>query len=233
MTITVNFFMLRVQVRCPSPPSLPRRSGALILDVQEICMTNADQTPSLRFVDSRARSDRYLIECRRIVVACSKVTENKAVAVLSAGPLAQAEVSGQSQSYPKPAFSDARTPTPALSPRFVVSKGTTGSRPSDDPQPTLRLNIVVPSLHIILSKPLLDCLQYWADDVAQLLEGTLNRDSDTEQQETKDESLIGSRFFAKSLRSKTSGSGSGSIVKNNNEGNCVVDANISEGFGPL
>jgi autophagy-related protein 2 len=53
-----------------------------------------------------------------------------------------------------------------------------------------------------MSKSLLDGLQLWADDVSQLMERTFGSicDTDTERAESRNPSLIGSRFFAKSRR---------------------------------
>jgi autophagy-related protein 2 len=92
--------------------------------------------------------------------------------------------------------------------------------------PTLALSVDVPSVHAIMSKPVLDGLQYWGDDVTQLLERTYGSDTDTGKAESRDTSLIGSRFFAKSR----SGSGSG-ISANSGEASheTVVKIAVCEG----
>jgi autophagy-related protein 2 len=68
----------------------------------------------------------------------------------------------------------------------------------------MSLIVQIPSVHMHISKPLLDGLQYLADDISQLIERSFGSEDGSEK-ESRDSSLIGSRFFAKSR------SGSGTI----------------------
>jgi autophagy-related protein 2 len=239
MGIVINFFMVRVQTRCPPLPSLPHRSGTLVLDLHELCLATrpTTATPTTRFADKfrpsgpQANEEPFLsVECKRMVLACSLVSENKAMAFLSAGPLRETvsdvEQSGRGVNL---GFTDMPPLMPPLYPRLTVIKSIPHSQ-SQFPRASLVLGINIPSVHASISKPLLDCLQYWVDDVAQLVESTMGGDSDTEQGQSGDTSLIGSRFFAKSLRGGSSGSGSGLVVKMGNAGNdIVIKGFISEG----
>jgi autophagy-related protein 2 len=95
---------------------------------------------------------------------------------------------------------------------------------------TFAFTVDIPSVHIDLSKPTLDGLQYWADDAAQLIERTFGGHTETEEAESRDTSLIGSRFFAKSRHS-------GSEIRLNagpSQGysETVVKIAISEGLFP-
>lgn len=86
-----------------------------------------------------------------------------------------------------------------------------------------------------MSKPLLDGLQLWADDVAQLVERTFGGaggDTGTEKAESRNPSLIGSRFFAKPSRygsksSQSSTGSSGAHTKTSSE--IVIKVVVSEG----
>jgi autophagy-related protein 2 len=242
MGIVINLSMVRVQTRCPPPlPSLPHRSGTLVLDLHELRLATSPKTttaPTTRFADKfrpsgpQADEEPFLsVECKRMVLACSLVSENKAMAFLSAGPLRPETVSDVEQFGRRvnPGFTDIPSLMPPLYPRLTITKSIPHSQ-SQFPRTSLVLSINIPSVHASISKPLLDCLQYWVDDVAQLVESTMGGDSDTEQGQSRDTSLIGSRFFAKSLKGGSSGSGSGLVVKIGNEGNdIVVKGFISEG----
>jgi autophagy-related protein 2 len=94
----------------------------------------------------------------------------------------------------------------------------------------------IPSMNVHLCKPVVDSVQFWIDDIAQLLEhisNTATRDTDTESGDSRDTSLIGSRFFAKSLRSKSSGGGSHSTLipsRPNSNSEVVIKLVIAEGL---
>ena len=59
----------------------------------------------------------------------------------------------------------------------------------------------IPSVYVNLSKPLLDGLQYWVDDVSQLAEralGEKSKDAGSEHGLSRNSSLLGSHYFAQS-----------------------------------
>ncbi|KAJ6596964.1 hypothetical protein DFH09DRAFT_107468 [Mycena vulgaris] len=223
-TVVVKSPMIRVQIRCPPPPDRPARSGALVLDIHDVnlCTGPVEKKYSTRFASRDADpvintldADTLIsVGCGRIVVASSSVGESIASTFLSVGPL----VSGSPE--------DSEFP---LLPRITLSKST----PSHSTAPqvpgsiTVALVVQIPSVHMHISKPVLDSLQYLADDTAQLIERVFGSDNvrDTESMESRDPSLIGSRFFAKSR----SGSGSGlSATRSSPRSETVINVEITE-----
>ncbi|KAJ7709834.1 hypothetical protein B0H17DRAFT_915352 [Mycena rosella] len=200
-TVVIKSSMIRVQIRCPPPPGRAARSGALVLDIHElkVCTGPAERKTTTRFASRDAAlpantpdADVLLsVECSRIVVACSSVGENKASALLSVGRLGSG--SGEDAEF--------------LLPRIRLSKSTHSAARQSPGSITMALIVQIPSVHMHISKPVLDSLQYLADDTAQLIERVFGGDNgrDTEKVESRDTSLIGSRFFAKSRSSSGSG----------------------------
>ncbi|KAF8212161.1 hypothetical protein K438DRAFT_1806068 [Mycena galopus ATCC 62051] len=201
-TVSIKTEMIRVQIRCPPPPGRLARSGALVVDIHDVEVSigptekknttrfaSRDLVPPINTVEAETLLS---VGCRRIVVACSFVAENKATALLSIGSLASSNAE------------DAELPL--LLPRITLSKSTASRQSSAS---TVVLVVQIPSVCVHVSKPLLDGLQYLADDVAQLLERTFGSESgsDQEKADSQDSSLIGSRFFAKSRSGSTTSSG--------------------------
>ncbi|KAH7103957.1 hypothetical protein BKA62DRAFT_695150 [Auriculariales sp. MPI-PUGE-AT-0066] len=83
------------------------------------------------------------------------------------------------------------------------------------------LDVALPALHGLLSKPLLDGLQTWADDLAQWSERALGSPTASATSSAAGSAVLGSRYFehhAESLASSTSASGmmperSGMVVR--------------------
>ncbi|KAJ7063368.1 hypothetical protein C8F01DRAFT_1209678 [Mycena amicta] len=195
--INIKTQMLRIQVRCPRPPASDVRSGALIVDFHDVHVSAhpGEKPKTIRFTASEPSRTTTLfsVHSKRIVVASSLAAETKAVAFCSMGPL----VSG-----------DAEAP---LLPCVTFSKS---------PDSTPSLSIQIPSIYAHLSKSQLDGLQYLADDCAQLFE-RLSGNSATDELDTlqsKDTSMIGSRFFSKSRTGTSSGSGSRLSASNSSQG---------------
>ncbi|KAJ6630872.1 hypothetical protein B0H10DRAFT_2160244 [Mycena sp. CBHHK59/15] len=223
ITVSIKSSMIRLQIRCPPPPGCSPRSGALVLDIHDVnlstgpgergCVTRfaSQDAPQITALDS----DTLLsAKCRRIVAACSPAGQTKATALLSIGPLA----SGSAED----------SQLPYLLPRITVSKSTAATRRPPNPM-KLTLIVQIPSVHINMSKRLLDSLQYLADDTTQLMERVFGgeSDSDTEMVDSRDTSLIGSRFFAKSRSGSGNGlSGSQTDVKSET----VIKVETSDAF---
>lgn len=80
-------------------------------------------------------------------------------------------------------------------------------------------------MFVTLSKPVLDGLTYWADDIAQCLYGDTERASTSDKSgRSRGPSMIGSRFFARRTASAGS-SESGKEVRSE----LVVKVSIGEG----
>ncbi|KAJ7285766.1 hypothetical protein C8J57DRAFT_1168465 [Mycena rebaudengoi] len=224
-TVSIKFNMIRLQIRCPPPPGRPPRSGALVLDLHDVNVSTGpvERKNVTRFapadtnvatpVDADAL---FSVGFYRIVISCCPAGENKATALLLLAPLTSGSVED-------PLF-------PNLLPRVTVSKSKSprgASHPTSD-STTLVLIVQIPSVHIDISKQLLDSLQYLADDIAQRIERAIEgeNDTDTERTDGRDPSLIGSRFFAKSRSSSSSGASTirGDVPKSET----VVKVEISE-----
>jgi autophagy-related protein 2 len=88
----------------------------------------------------------------------------------------------------------------------------------------------LPSAHVSLSKAVLDDLQYWADDVSQFLERQNGKTSvDTKKVDSRDTSLIGSRYFAMSKRSESDGASTIAGRRGSSSPETVVKVLVSEG----
>jgi autophagy-related protein 2 len=213
-------------MRCPPPPNHNTRSGTLIIALNDISLSAGFERtkPSARFAttdsfagNSDIPDDTILFnaEFSRAVIACSSIGEQVAIAFVSLGPLAH-HTDSQDQTV-----SIAPQPLP-LQPRVSIIK------PTLKVVPTRAFGVDIPSVHIDISKPTFDALQYWADDVTQLLgdmSSKANDGTDTEVGDSRDTSLIGSRFFAKSR----SGSGSAlSTSRNNASAEIVVKLTVTE-----
>jgi len=216
--------MIRLQVRCPPPPSRAPRSGAVILDLHGISLYNgarSEQKLATRFANvassssppaSRAqdlsRSVALLTaDYQRVVFATSLLEEDVASVILSFGSLSSLDetIPDSSRFGSSPSSPVSKSTATALPLRLLVSRTESTTKPSSSGLPasgTIVVTMDVPSVHADMSKSLLDGLQLWADDVSQLVDRTFGGtgDTDTEKAESRNPSLIGSRFFAKSRR---------------------------------
>lgn len=224
--------MIRVEVRCPPPPDKASRSGAVVIDLHALKINNVPTSkPMTRFgpenssqrpLGLESSNGNFLLgaESNRIIAACAVIGSDTAASFFSMGPFNPIDADDVLLEN----MGMAQLP---LNPRIAITKATQGS---DVPSPVMALTVDFPSVHVDISKCLLDGLQYLADDIAQLLERIFNKDGGdggTGKGSSKDSSLIGSRFFVKSR----SGSGSG-FSTNSNAGSgkeTVVKMVISEG----
>ena len=212
-------------MRCPPPPNQNVRSGTLLIALNDISLSAGFKRtkPSARFAatdsfagNSDISDDTILFnaEFGRGVIACSSIGAQVAIAFVSLGPLAHdMNFQDQTPSYPQPF---------PLQPRVCIIK------PTSKVVPIRAFGVDIPSVHIDISKLTFDALQYWADDVTQLLGelcGKTNDGIDTEVGDSRDTSLIGSRFFAKSR----SGSGSAlSTSRNDASAEIVIKLTVTE-----
>ncbi|KAJ3557004.1 hypothetical protein NM688_g1710 [Phlebia brevispora] len=233
-TISITVPTIRVEAR--ASPHLPavRRSGALILDIHDLRIHPGDPPPvkhTARFAtqDEDFDTERLPVirqdveaallfgECERVVFAYSPAGESRANVFFSLGSDAIEEEpkafsrgwSGSPRSPPPPVAH----PTVRLRPQFTVSRSTSKPSPTASELTTLTVTLDVPSIYVRLCKPALDGLQLWADDLSLMIERCLGSSSpETEGNGSKNPSLIGSRFFAKTRRSQDSGTDSASVV---------------------
>lgn len=219
LRLLIKIPVIRVEVRCPQPPRCSAsRSGALVLDLQNILLSPGGSsgdgsTPKARFADldiaregphllsRRAHSNLFLLDVGRIVVAHSLAGEGKAYLFVSLGPLSPVSIS---PSTTTPRFGDIGSTLrdQTLSSSVVsVSVNKTASKSRRQRPGTLVITTDAPSVYVNLSKPLLDGLQYWADDISQLAERTFgekSKGSASERGLSRNSSLLGSHYFAQS-----------------------------------
>ncbi|GBE82158.1 Autophagy-related protein [Sparassis crispa] len=225
--ITLRFPMIRVQVRVPPPPSCTPRSGVIVFDVHDLRLSlgglSHDNRPtSTRFADGEPfthtddMTGKPLLAAswRRLVVGCSLVGEDKASSILSLGSISTDAIDrlgGQFGTSPV---------GPQTWPSISLIRSPASDRSGPAGLITTAVAVDIPSVHVELSKPNLDVIQLWADDLAQLMEavssGSSRWESDTERGDSRDPSLIGSRFFAMTRAgSQASGSEGGTIASAN------------------
>lgn len=224
--------MIRLEARASPHGPDTRRSGALILDIHDIQVFPGDPPPvkhTTRFAipddddptDERAPQLRQEVEsslmfgeCEKLVLAYSPAGESKASILFSLGSITpehdeetQGGWSGSPQARPT-SHKLAR-----LRPQFTVSQSSSKPLPAASDLTTLTVTLDIPCIYVLLCKPILDGLQIWADDLSQMVERGMGLDSpDAAGNGSKDPSLIGSRFFAKTRRSHDSGTDSASVV---------------------
>lgn len=243
--MTLNLEMLRLQIRCSPPRGHAPRSGAFVVDLHTIALKSgggSERKGGARFSDhgiassppprSRqavSRKRLLSIDVQRLLLAVSLVSGDRASAILSLGPLAAKneglDAFGMGTSPRMPSL---LAPLPA---RVEIGRSEGPSIIS-----TVAVTVDIPSVHVDLSKPLLDGLQLWADDISQLVEmkfGESTSDTDTERADSKSPSLIGSRFFAKNKRQGSKSSVESSTLGTKASSETIVKVVILEGLSPL
>lgn len=211
--------VVRLSVHCPPPPHLDPRSGILVVDVHDISLQlgaipNANKS-SLRFSEQNTWkpdiSDEavlFRLEFCRAIVASAAGGETVASTVASIGSLVEEDSSSSSS---------------PLKPRMCAMRPSPGNSSST---PALAISVDIPAIHIDVQKSGVDELQYWADDIGQLLERLADANDEGETGDSRDTSLIGSRFFVRSRGS--SGFESGMIGSANDNAQSVLKVSITE-----
>ncbi|KZT26471.1 hypothetical protein NEOLEDRAFT_1177476 [Neolentinus lepideus HHB14362 ss-1] len=244
LNVVLALPVLRVQVRCPPPPGCAPRSGSAILDIHDIEISSGPQ--SSRGMPARARfaefvdvprdipssqddtSSNEVLRARwaRILVSYVSVGHSKAVGILSLGSLSPAiEPSSSSPG-------ERSRQTPALLPRLRLLQSSLHSQ--SDASVSVSTTVVavdLPSAYVALSKPILDGLQLWADDIAQLSERAAKAWR-VDEDSSKATSLIGSRYFMRQgssgAASQVSNTLSPSLSAHRSE--TVMKLNLTEAF---
>ncbi|KZT09510.1 uncharacterized protein LAESUDRAFT_756466 [Laetiporus sulphureus 93-53] len=230
--VIVKFPAIRVEIRGPPPRNHEPRSGAVVIDVHDLRLSlgrplQNDQSGQTQFrpveLDSdginRAADDlNDVLLCAdwgRALIAYAPRSGSTAHSILSFSPLpAEGTQEGD-------VCFGAETPHAEIvekhsRPHFRLLRPAATARPPSISAVALALDI--PSVHVELRKPILDGLQLWADDLTQLVEAVLEDSTsyeiDTDVAESKDASLIGSHFFARSRSAGSEKSGAESDFAN-------------------
>ncbi|KAI8998625.1 hypothetical protein BD414DRAFT_453550 [Trametes punicea] len=212
VNMTINVPAIRVEVRVPPPTTRLPRSGALIIDVHDLCLSPGrapeSESSSTRFTAAdnlyggepwggAAQQEGNVVlgvTWKRIVLAHSLMGDSKARAILSLGT--------SQRSYFGVGTPPARAATSNRSglPHLVITHNPIAPSTLATVSSTA-VSLDIPAIHVELSKPLIDGLQLWADDFTQCLEaafaGVETSDGGTEKAGSVESSLIGSRYFAR------------------------------------
>ncbi|KAG8693382.1 autophagy- protein 2, partial [Ceratobasidium sp. 395] len=161
--------LIRTQLRTPSPPGRQQRSGAIVID--------------LHAIEARIGSAPTHVSWGRLLVALSNVGDTKATTILSIGPPRAQNPAVKSFGGTTPTQRNLDPTEPEQS-QIIIRTGTATT-----------LEVQLPVLHVHLTKFSVDGLQYWVDDATQWAERAFD---ERRLDESRDTSLIGSRFFARS-----------------------------------
>ncbi|KAG8696915.1 autophagy- protein 2 [Ceratobasidium sp. 394] len=161
--------LIRVQLRTPSPLGKQQRSGAIVID--------------LHAIQVRLGSSPIQVCWARLLVALANVGDTKATTILSIGPPRAQNPSVKSFGGTTPTQRNLDPSEPEHS-QILIRTGIATT-----------LEVQLPALHVHLSKFGIDGLQYWVDDATQWAERAFD---ERRLDESRDTSLIGSRFFARS-----------------------------------
>lgn len=176
------------------------------------------------------------LEIARVIAAYACPLETHATTLLSVGPLAS---QGRNETFGRSSAPHREENEIPLLPLVLTKSIEIPDSSSKPARPTVKKGtavlIRVPSVHIAISKSLLDGLQLWADDVSQWAE-KLSTDGAQQAERrsagvSRNPSMIGSRFFARRA-------GSGSTInetfgvtpaQGNTQSEFVVKSVVAEG----
>ncbi|KAG1891100.1 hypothetical protein F4604DRAFT_1567203 [Suillus subluteus] len=211
--ITIILPALRAEVRCRSPSLQPSRSGGIILDLHDVQVSNKpldQESSTIRFGDvgeSRNPSVKNLPgqllsgQIKGIVLSYAPVGDSKAHAFISLGSLPRTD-----DVHPGSASLLLSEQAPDSLPiRFQLAQVAPSKAAVSSSTHRTSIIINVPLVNVVLEKPVFDGLQIWADSVTQAVT-TAAEETETEVAQSRNPSLIGSRFFAKSRRVGSRGS---------------------------
>lgn len=186
------FDFIRVQVRCPPPVGRKPRSGALVVDLESLAISDSDSAqarrarfgPSSSTPPSGARQIAS-VSCGKIAVGWTFPTATSKGSALPPAAKIATYITVSPLTDPE---TDRNNP---LKPSVHLSKLKTRT--------VVRLSI--PHVGVDIDKPGIDLLQYLADDVSQFAERFAGTPPDTSPVVSRNASVIGSRYFVGSLKS--------------------------------
>ncbi|CDO68278.1 hypothetical protein BN946_scf184799.g5 [Trametes cinnabarina] len=197
--ISINIPVVRVEVRVPPPAHRSPRSGARPTSARFGTSEDVYGGETGHYTSRQGRHTLLGATWRRIVVAHSLAGESKARAILSMGPLGTRGIDQKSSlGIGTPPGRD--VPSESLLPRLVITRSPVIADSLITVNSTA-ISLEIPSVYVALSKPILDGLQLWADDLTQCMEAAFSEpalsDGGTEKAGSGASSLIGSRYFAR------------------------------------
>lgn len=185
------------------------------MDLHDVQVSNKPldpESPTIRFGDGdESRNPRIknlpgqLLsgQIRGIVLSYAHVGNSKAHAFISLGSLPRADAihPGSASLLLSEQTSDS-LPIRFQLTQLAPSKSTVSTSPH---RQRTSIIINVPLINVVLEKPVFDGLQIWADSVTQAVTA-VTEETETEVAQSRNPSLIGSRFFARSRRVGSRGS---------------------------
>lgn len=237
-SITCKVPAVRVEVRAAPRASRQSRSGAVVVDIRNLNISNgvhpSTSTRGPRFADSddNLHADRHTegtsggvlasVCWDRLLLAYSLVGESRAQALISVGPLPTSNNPDAPLSGSPPTRLHSR---PISRPSITVSQG--ASLTGQGNLTSLVLAVDIPSVFVKPSKGIVDGLQLWADDISRLAESAFgSQPSSTDS--SRDPSLIGSRFFSKSRHSTSDSVSIVSAQRGNATKETIIKATLGE-----
>jgi autophagy-related protein 2 len=214
LKIAVNLSMIRLQIRCPPPAEQAPRSGAIILDLHDLNISNGTSSEKISAAGmisavqkSPPQQPLFTAECERLVVATSLHGQEMASIVLSIGSLCSEDEFASDSDRCDGSTSPASTSVHPLPLQIHVSRSASTTRSTSSKTSvlcTIAVTMDSPSAHADLPKPLLEGLQLWANDVSKFdvspLVGQTSsgvaRDTNMKR-DSRITSLVKSLFFAK------------------------------------
>ncbi|EKM55349.1 uncharacterized protein PHACADRAFT_208868 [Phanerochaete carnosa HHB-10118-sp] len=238
VSVTCKIPSVRLEVRAAPRASQRPRSGAAVLDIHNLSLSNGEQSNTAergpRFADVEGtfetsqniedHSTGTLASARwqRLVFAYALVGERKARALLSVGPLpARINIDAPLLGSPPTQFYSGPSPSPCV----TISQGVSSIEQRE--LVSLILTAHIPSVSVKLSKDVVDGLQLWADDVSRLAESAFGSQPPSTSN-SRDQSLIGSRFFSGSRRSASDSVSTVSAQRGDATKETIIKATISE-----
>lgn len=220
--------MIRIQIRCPPPPSAPiERSGPLVLDIHDLRVVTGDggqRGSTTRFgsydapTTTRRSSRKKLlsqVEWSKLVVSLAGAAEPRASAIVSIAPLPPSPDKPEQQQ-------------PDIKPIVFVRQS---DPPKADEAPSTSIEVRLPYAAVNLDKSNIDSLQLWADDCTQWAERTFG-DGQRSARSSAETSMIGSRYFAhtpKGMGSLATIKTAGSSEPSKKAGEFVVSVAVEQG----
>jgi autophagy-related protein 2 len=191
---------IRLDIRCPAPPNrrgswgdgAHLRSGIVTLDIHGLSATLGSpptpaQPPLLRRKSSTVRAPTTPasiaeVECQKMILFFCRAPGKRSVGFLSVGPL---------------------TPDPQdKSDTLLLPTVTLKTSPPTVQPNTTNITCRIPSVRSRIHKPIIEGLQFFADDLTHWLDGAFG---DGSRPRPRDElKMIGSRFFGGSKASSES-----------------------------
>ncbi|KZV84269.1 hypothetical protein EXIGLDRAFT_727477, partial [Exidia glandulosa HHB12029] len=198
---------VRVEVRVPTA-----RSGALVLDVHDIRMNSGPGAvePERHGVSFAPEGNAAAVTGRGSKFKVVAKAEWSRIVIAYAG-VGDTRATSFLSIHSQPE-SDA----PAAGSSLIIRRSS--------------LEVALPSAHGLLSKPVVDGLQYWADDAAQWAERTFSNDR-SPPSSAMGSDVLGSRYFegrAESLASSSAGSGAGLEKEKTKASGMVVRVTLLE-----